>query len=82
MQQAQKKQYALQCVFGNCHDFQTAESEFCEAHESMPVETAEQISDQDMEEIARHIAQGYTSGLIDRNNHRIAWNLQADIFKY
>ena len=51
----------------------------------MNPEIAEQISDSDCDEMARLISDGYTEGIIDRENldgsrSRISWKLEAEIF--
>ena len=47
----------------------------------MDVETAEQITDADCAEMARLIAEGNTSGIIDREGFCISWSLNAEIFE-
>ena len=45
----------------------------------MKIETAEQITDSDTAEIARLVAEGYTSVILDRDGQRISWTLDASI---
>ena len=77
----QNDQEQLLCTFGNCKELQGEEEEFCNAHGSMLTDTAEQITDADTEEIARLVKEGYTSGLLSKDNgKKLDWKLQIDIF--
>jgi len=39
-----------------------------------------EISDEDRVEIARLVSEGFTSGVIDNESHRVWWSLEVDKF--
>lgn len=41
----------------------------------------ERLNDSDREELARHIQEGYTQGIIDADGYRISWHIVTEKFE-
>ena len=74
MSQTQDEKEALKCTYGDCQNLQDEEhGEFCEDHYP-------HLTQEDQNQIAYKVKDGFKSGILDREGVRVIWELETQVF--